>query len=116
MEDLTFEKLDKILVSLEWELSFSLATVSALNRDLSDHVPLFLSSGLDPPYCNVFRYENCWVEREGFHQVVRESWHAATYCLFDIDKWQEKARRLRRHVNGWHYNREGVYKRQKKEP
>lgn len=115
LEDPTFEKLDRILVSPEWELVYPLATVSAQNRELSDHTPLFLASGLDPPHCNVFRYENCWIKREGFHELVRESWLAPTYCLHDIDKWQEKARRMRRHLKGWHFNVEGIYKRQNKE-
>lgn len=86
-----------------------------MNRDLSDHVSLFLSSGLDPPHCNLFRYENCWVERDGFHEVVKDSWHAPTYYLYDIDKWQEKARRMRRYLKGWHFNVEGAYKREKKD-
>lgn len=114
-EDPTFEKLDRFFVSTKWELQFPLATVTALNRDMSDHVPLQLSTGVEPPFCNTFRFENCWLERDGFKEIVIQSWQAATYCLHDVDKWQEKARRLRRHLKGWHLNVEGTYKRRKKE-
>ncbi|WVZ81051.1 LOW QUALITY PROTEIN: hypothetical protein U9M48_028478 [Paspalum notatum var. saurae] len=38
----TFEKLDRVLVSTEWELKFPLATVQALTRDISDHTPILL--------------------------------------------------------------------------
>lgn len=96
LDDPTFEKLDRVLVSPDWDLSFP------LGRDLSDHVPLLLSTGVDPPHINHFRYENCWVERKGFVEVVKQSWYAPTFCKFDVDKWQEKARRVRRHLKGWH--------------
>jgi hypothetical protein len=75
-----------------------LATVSGLNRDLSDHVILLLATGTEPPHCNALRYENCWVEKEGSHDEVRRSWHAATYCRQDADNLQEKTRRLKRNL------------------
>lgn len=111
----TFEKLDRILVSTEWESAHPLASVSGLGRDLSDHEPLSLSSGVEPPHSNILRFENCWPEREGFQEMVKESWSAPTYCKHDVDKWQEKVRRFRRHVRGWHLNVEGRYKKARKE-
>jgi hypothetical protein len=85
-----------------------------MNRDISDHVSLLLKYGAPPPHCNSFRYENCWREREGFMDIVKESWSAITYHKFDIDKWQEKMSRLRRHIKGWPINIEGAYRREKK--
>lgn len=41
----TYEKLDKILISTEWEQKFPLSTVIALTRDISDHTPLLLDTG-----------------------------------------------------------------------
>jgi hypothetical protein len=40
----TFEKLDRIVVTTEWE-KFPLATVRALTREISDHTPLLLNTG-----------------------------------------------------------------------
>jgi endonuclease/exonuclease/phosphatase family metal-dependent hydrolase len=45
MPNPTFEKLDRILVSTEWEQKFPLAKVMALSRDISDHTPLLLDNG-----------------------------------------------------------------------
>jgi hypothetical protein len=45
MHNPTFEKLDRILVSTEWEQKFPLAKVMALSRDISDHTPLLLDNG-----------------------------------------------------------------------
>lgn len=61
-----------------------------LDRDMSNHVPPLLSSRIEPPHCNTIRYENYWVEREGFQDVARKSWHAPSYCRHDVDKWQKK--------------------------
>jgi hypothetical protein len=44
----TYERLDRVLVSMEWEQNFPLATVEALNREISDHTPLLLSTGERP--------------------------------------------------------------------
>jgi endonuclease/exonuclease/phosphatase family metal-dependent hydrolase len=40
----TYEKLDRVLVSTEWEQNFPLATVVALSREISDHTPLLLDT------------------------------------------------------------------------
>jgi endonuclease/exonuclease/phosphatase family metal-dependent hydrolase len=41
----TFEKLDRLLVSVEWEEKFPLVTVQALTRTGSDHTPLLVETG-----------------------------------------------------------------------
>jgi endonuclease/exonuclease/phosphatase family metal-dependent hydrolase len=41
----TFEKLDRILVSTDWEKKFLVTIVEALTRELSDHTPLLLNTG-----------------------------------------------------------------------
>jgi endonuclease/exonuclease/phosphatase family metal-dependent hydrolase len=41
----TFEKLDQILVSTEWELKYPMVTLRTLPRVISDHTPLLLKDG-----------------------------------------------------------------------
>jgi hypothetical protein len=53
------------------------------------------------------------MEREGFLDIVKESWSMNTFHRHAIDKWQEKMRRLRRALKGWHINNEGDYRREK---
>jgi hypothetical protein len=64
----TYEMLDKVLISTECEQQYPLATVEALNREISDYTPLMLSlgektkaKGLAP-----FNFELGWLLREGF--------------------------------------------------
>jgi hypothetical protein len=114
LPDPTYEKLDRVLVTSEWDRGNPLVVVTGMTRDISDHVPLILKCGPPPQHCNSFRYENCWVEREGFAEIVTNCWTRGSYHVHDIDKWQEKMRRLRRPLKGWHINYEGEYRRENK--
>src|SRR6266540_5971717 len=58
----TFEKLDRVLMTTEWEYKFPLVSVQALDRGLSDHTPLLLDTGT-PAYSGIspqFRFELSW--------------------------------------------------------
>ncbi|PUZ59464.1 hypothetical protein GQ55_4G043800 [Panicum hallii var. hallii] len=70
----TYERLDRVLVSTEWEQHFPLVTVIALSREISDHTPLLLSTGegashTKPP---LFKFVLGWLLREGFFYLVSE--------------------------------------------
>lgn len=41
----TYEKLDRVLMTTEWEQKFPLSTVVALSREISDHTLLLLNTG-----------------------------------------------------------------------
>jgi hypothetical protein len=40
----TYEKLDRVLASTEWEINFPLAKVEARDRNISDNTPLVVST------------------------------------------------------------------------
>jgi hypothetical protein len=44
-ENPTFEKLDRVLISTEWENMFPLSTVESRHGNISDHTPLVLNTG-----------------------------------------------------------------------
>ena len=58
LEDATFEKLDRVLCDVEWEERYPLTEVSALCREKSDHVPLYLDTGDVVKNDPLFRFEN----------------------------------------------------------
>jgi hypothetical protein len=68
----TFEKLDRILASVEWEEKFPLVTVRALARAESDHTPLILDSGEQAHLGNKaqFSFELSWLRHDGFVEIV----------------------------------------------
>lgn len=53
----TFEKLDRILMSTEWEQKYPLSTARALSRELSDHTPLLLDTGVNSLKQPLFKFE-----------------------------------------------------------
>jgi hypothetical protein len=64
----TYEKLDRVLASVEWEHKYPLASVRALTRTGSDHTPLLLDSGEQAHSGNntLFSFELSWLREEGF--------------------------------------------------
>ena len=70
--------LDRVLVSVDWELAFPLCSLRAITRIGSDHAPLLLSSGgTSPPQLNRFHFENFWIGQPGFVEAVRLKWAQA---------------------------------------
>src|SRR6266540_5587974 len=49
----TFEKLDRVLMMIEWQFKFPLVSVQALDRGLSDHTPLLLDTLVSQPLVQV---------------------------------------------------------------
>jgi hypothetical protein len=92
----TFEKLDRVLMSTEWEQKYPLATVRALNRELSDHTPLLLDTGAGT-HANkqpLFKFELGWLLRDGFVDLVADIWRKESRGSNMLEKWQFKIRRL----------------------
>jgi hypothetical protein len=72
----TFEKLDRVLASVEWEQKFPLVTVRALTRTGSDHTPLLIDSGEQAHHGSKtkFLFELSWLKQEGFFDMVSKEW------------------------------------------
>jgi hypothetical protein len=111
----TFEKLDRVLASVEWEQKFPLVSVRALTRVGSDHTPLFIDSGDHAQIGNNarFSFELSWFEQEGFYDLVKREWAAVSAGKTPIITWQNKIRHLRRFLRGWAKNLSGKYKKEK---
>lgn len=67
-------KIDRVLVSLDWELSFPDCLLQALSTNILNHTPLHLS--MSGPFCpqRRFCFELFWLKLEGFDQVVQDAW------------------------------------------
>jgi predicted secreted Zn-dependent protease len=113
----TYEKLDRVLVSTEWEQNFPLATVKALSREISDHAPILLSSGEKDKGNKqpTFKFELGWLLKEGFMDTVSEVWRKEERGVTPMQRWQNKIRRLRQFLRGWAKNMSGAYKKEKQE-
>ena len=84
----TFIRLDRVLVSTDWELKFPHAMVRALTREIaSDHTPLLLSFG-DHSLSTVqpmFRFELGWLTRDDFYEEVAKVWMEQRKCKTSME-------------------------------
>lgn len=101
--------LDQVFISPEWELRFPLATLQAITRIGSDHVPLLLSSVDERPRPPPrFRFETFWLRQPGFIPAVKEHWDAARAkphrAMSVLDEWHHLAKRSRQFMKGWGAN------------
>ena len=92
----TYEKLDRFLVSLEWEQKYPLVTMRALTRTGSDHTPLLLDSGIQAHNGNKshFSFELSWMRYDGFDEMVRREWMSIHSGNSLVERWQNKIRHL----------------------
>lgn len=69
-------RLDRFLVSSDWEDLFSLLEASALPHLGSDHTPLLLSGGALRQGSKPFRFQLMWLLHPGFKDLVVDWWSA----------------------------------------
>jgi endonuclease/exonuclease/phosphatase family metal-dependent hydrolase len=73
----TYEKLDRVLMTTEWELKYPLVTVHTLDRGVSDHTPLLLDTG-EPSFMGMnktFKMELSWFSQPDFYDQVVSIWN-----------------------------------------
>jgi len=111
----TFEKLDRILMTIEWEFKFPLVSVQALDRGLSDHTPLLLDTGTLAFFgiSKQFRLELSWFSREDFYDKVVEVWNKPVKGNSSVQRWNHKLGALRRFLRGWARHTNGIINKRK---
>jgi hypothetical protein len=93
-----FEKLDRVLMSPEWELKFPNVTVQALDKSRSDHTPLLLNGKAPTSLGN---FSSIWQQEHRGETAIQI--------------WQNKMRSLRQYLRGWAKNSTGLIKKEKQQ-
>jgi hypothetical protein len=99
-----------------WESKFPLVSVRALERieGFSDHAPILLTTENHiPPSNHRFKLELGWLQRDGFHDMVKSVWDRPVTTSSPIQRWNYKIRALRSHLSGWARHVTGVLKKEK---
>jgi hypothetical protein len=111
----TYEKLHRILASVEWEQKYPLVSVRALTRSGSDHTPLIFDSGDQAFIGNKsnFSFELDWLKTAGFVEIVAQQWASISAGSNPMERWQKKIRHLRQFLRGWARDLSGHYKIEK---
>ena len=98
----TYEKLDRVLMTTEWEFMYPMVTVQALDRGVSDHAPLLLDTG-DPAYtghAKQFKMELSWLAQEDFRERIIEIWNKPVSGQHSVQRWNRKMGALRNTCGG----------------
>ncbi|OAY84432.1 Transposon TX1 uncharacterized 149 kDa protein [Ananas comosus] len=98
----TLAKLDRFLITTEWDQDFPHCTVSALPRITSDHTPLILNTGgTQSTRRRRFRFERVWLSREDFSTSVPIWWNEVTSERSAILTLSAKLRHCRTRMKEW---------------
>jgi hypothetical protein len=114
----TLEKLDRVLMSSDWEDIFPLVQVRKLVSELSDHCPLLLMSGeIDGSLKRnrEFRFDISWLKNKDFLPQVEKIWKMPVNTMDPIDIMNIKLKRFKKHFKGWGSNLFGHIRKRKKE-
>uniref|UniRef100_A0A0V0IXC5 Putative ovule protein n=1 Tax=Solanum chacoense TaxID=4108 RepID=A0A0V0IXC5_SOLCH len=69
-------RLDRFLFSEEWNEEFKNIKQTTLHKVTSDHTPILLQSGNWEPRRSYFKFENWWLQTEGFLDRVKMWWNS----------------------------------------
>jgi hypothetical protein len=92
-----------MLMNIDWEDKYPMVSVRALEHieKLSDHAPVLLTTGTPRPLCkHPFKFELGWLQREGFHDMVKNVWERPVAGNTPILKWNNKMCAMCKHLSG----------------
>ncbi|KAL7179908.1 hypothetical protein ACSBR1_043165 [Camellia fascicularis] len=97
----SLSRIDRFLLLGDWEEHFAYMIQTRLLRPVSDHWPLLLDSrgtrrGLTP-----FRFENMWLQFDGFLEVVRGWWTSYVVTGSPSCRLAQKLKLLKGDLKRW---------------
>lgn len=114
-ENPIMEKLDRILVTKEWEDIFPQDKVCRLRREISDHNPLIISTGDNAglPFIQ-FKFDLNWLNNPDLFSLVRQLWNKPCRAKSALDKIQQKLKLFKQYFKGRGFNLQGEWRKQRK--
>ncbi|RVW27502.1 Transposon TX1 uncharacterized 149 kDa protein [Vitis vinifera] len=100
----TWARLDRFLVSPSWLDQFSGVIQRRLPRPVSDHFPILLEGGGLRRGPSPFRFENMWLKVEGFLDLIRNWWREIEVRGTASYRLAAKMKELKQKLKAW--NRE----------
>jgi exonuclease III len=102
-DGVSMSRLDRFLISNKWCQKWPNCIQLALQKGLSDHVPLMLyvddvNWGPRP-----FRMLKCWSDFPGYREFVREKWGSFSCQGWSSYVLQQKFKMLKNCLKDWHY-------------
>jgi mannosylglycoprotein endo-beta-mannosidase len=109
-ENPTLSRIDRALVSVDWDLNNPDSFLQALSSNVSDHAPLHLSlNGACRPKRR-FRFELFWTRLEGFEDAVKEAWQCEDSIVDPFKRLDALFRNTAKALQAWGQRRVGNVK------
>jgi len=99
--DPLLEQLDWFFTSSNWTLDYPNTEVLPLAKISSDHIPCRISVSTKILKSNIFRFENFWVEHDGFFDLVHNSWYSLHDSSNSARNISKKFKKLRGDLKIW---------------
>lgn len=103
-------QLDRVLVSVDWEVCYCFATLQALSTDISDHCPLLLASNASYLPKRRFHFEPWWVRMPGFLAAVQGAWDGPTATNDPFISLDQRLKRTSKALQQWSSRKVGDVK------
>ena len=101
LNGLSRSRLDRFLISEDWENHFSGASQCSLPRPISDHFPILLDGGGTRRGPIPFQFENMWLKEEGFKELLKGWWQGFNYSGSYSFILTEKLKALKIKLKEW---------------
>ena len=89
------EQLDWFFTSPAWTLKYPNTMVNPMAKPTSDHIPLLVRISTKIPKARVFRFENFWVKRPGFMDLVASVWNKPVRATTSVGVMSSMLKALR---------------------
>lgn len=81
-------RLDRSLLSDEWDDEYKAIKQIVIPRVSSDHVPLLLQCGDWKKSNSYFKFESLWLEVDGFTDMLKEWWNSIHMVRMNVSRKQ----------------------------
>lgn len=108
----TLEKLDRILVTVEWDLLYPNSFLQALSSDMSDHCPLLLTTDAAVRPKRRFHFENFWIKIPGYLAAVERGWQCSGDITDPFARLDQLLRNTAKELQSWSQKSVGQIKEQ----
>jgi hypothetical protein len=99
----SWSRLDRFLVSPDWEMCFPGLVQRKLLRVCSDHTPILLTKGDLHFGKRPFKFENMWLKEEGFVDKVRVWWDSFSFEGSPSFILAKKLQALKGEIKKWNW-------------